>query len=151
MKTVICLILFLASFVTKAQVVAEEDFSNIYSISAHTSLLVFSTNLSFDALTYRGKAYHGVTTGLTTLLVPDAWKQVGGHLTYTRMKPKKRGFFETKLGLAYSRSFEEVWAPRVLPVASIGYRFQKPNGRFFFRLTLSTGLLGAGAGVNVRP
>ena len=75
----------------------------------------------------------------------------GGHLTYTRLAPKSRGYFETKLGIVWSNEFEEAWLnTNVLPVVSIGYRHQKPDGKFFFRWAVSTGLIGVGFGVNIK-
>ncbi|HES59502.1 MAG TPA: hypothetical protein ENO18_03635 [Caldithrix sp.] len=119
-------------------------------VSVFTSLLWFPTNLSFDYLKYNGKAYNGITAGYTKLLSGLGYGGGGAHLTYTRLAPKSRGYFETKFGIVFSNEFDNAWLDTYfLPVISIGYRHQKPNGRFFFRWAVSTGLIGAGFGVNL--
>ena len=147
--TVILVILFLSQDYLIAQEPTEYKPAYI-GISAFTSLLWFPTNLSLDFLKYKGKAYHGITLGYTKLLTGLGYGGGGAHLTYTRLAPKKRGFFETKLGIVVSNEFDVAWLEtKILPLISVGFRHQRPAGKFFFRWALSTGFVGAGFGVNV--
>ena len=117
-------------------------------ITCHIPSPVQQTN---DALKFSKRAYNGVTFGLTTFaLQKNSYPDYGGHITYTRLALKRKGYFETKIGLAYNRNFSDYWLEtNILPVISIGYRFQKVDSRWFFRVALSTGLIGIGFGVNL--
>jgi hypothetical protein len=119
--------------------------------SAFISVLCLPLNISVDVLKFGERAYNGVTFGLTTFpLMKNSYPDYGGHITYTRLALKRKGYFETKIGLAYNRNYVDYWLDtNVLPVLSIGYRFQKPESRWFFRVALSTGLIGAGFGANL--
>ena len=156
----LCLVFLMIGFLSQINLMAQEQTgykSTYMGVSAFLSLLPLPTNLSFDLLKYNGKAYHGITVGYTKLLIGSGYGFIedlrnhygGAHLTYTRLSPRKRGFFETKLGIVVSNEFEFAWLEtKILPVISIGFRHQKPDGKFFFRWAVSTGLIGAGFGVN---
>lgn len=122
-----------------------------FGASAFLSLVPLPLNISFDALKFSNRAYNGVTFGLTTFpLQKNSYPDYGGHITYTRLALKRKGYFETKIGLAYNRNFSDYWLEtNILPVISIGYRFQKVDSRWFYRVALSTGLIGVGLGVNL--
>jgi hypothetical protein len=111
-------------------------------------------NGSFEFLKHREKIHHGFTTGLTMTFYwgfeePD----LGIHLAYTILTGKRNNHFESKLGGVvnlfpfHSGSVNTI----LLPVVSLGYRYQAPEGRKFFRVALSTAGLGIGFGTLLSP
>jgi hypothetical protein len=64
----------------------------------------------------------------------------------------KNHHFETKLGIEvvperYAWDPDNIyWRAQPIPVVTIGYRYQKPGGKYFFRSALSTAGLGVGFG-----
>jgi hypothetical protein len=134
-----------------AQDTSQSQPDSYFGVSAFISLLPLPLNLSVDVLKFSEKAYNGVTFGLTTFpLQKNSYPDYGGHITYTRLALKRKGYFETKIGLAYNRNFADYYLDtNFLPVISIGYRFQKVDSNWFFRVALSTGLIGIGFGVNL--
>ena len=135
----------------QTQDISEPNSDFYIGASAYMSLLPLPLNLSMDVLKFSGKAYNGVTFGITTFpFMENSYPDVGGHITYTRLAVKRKGYFETKFGLTYSKNFPDYWLDtNVLPVISIGYRFQNPDNKMFFRMAFSTGLIGFGLGVNL--
>ena len=77
-----------------------ESHSDYYvGASAFISLLPLPLNLSMDVLKFSGRAYNGVTFGLTTFpFEKNSYPDFGGHFTYTRLAPKRKGYLETKIG-----------------------------------------------------
>lgn len=138
-----------------AQIQSEwPDRTNGISIFATTIFGIFTpVNLSYDYLVHKEKVHYGITTGLTTTFCEGVdYAQLGVHLTFTFMTGKSKHHFESKLGLVYNPILlysEDEWhnyAFKFVPVISLGYRFQQPDGRRFYRLAVSTGGIGAGTG-----
>jgi len=130
------------------------DASHGVSIFASTLLGAFTpVILSYDYLSHGNRGHVGFTTGLTTTFCEGAkYEQLGGHFALTLMTGMSNNHFETKLGIVYNpfilynKSDYADWAFKYIPVVSLGYRYQKPGGRMFYRIALSTGGIGAGTG-----
>jgi len=127
--------------------------SNGISLHASTIMFGFSpVNLSYDRLYHTRKLHYGFTTGLTCTLYDGAdYSSLGAHLTFTLINGMNNHHFESKFGLTYNflilwtRGWEDYALP-IIPVVSLGYRYQKPDGKYFFRCGLSTGGIGVGFG-----
>lgn len=53
--------------------------------------------------------------------------------TYTSLTGKGSNHLEVGLGAMYAEYTEEEAEAILLPAGNLGYRFQKPDGRFIFR------------------
>jgi hypothetical protein len=109
-------------------------------------------NISYDYLLHKSRIHIGYTTGLTTTLYEGAaYGTLGVHLTMTIMTGIGKNHFETKLGgvvnpiKLWSDGYDD-YAFKFVPVISLGYRFQKPENKIFYRVGLSTGGIGLGIG-----
>ena len=127
--------------------------TNGLSIYATTLFGAFTPiNLSYDHLVHKSRIHIGYTTGLTTTLYEGAaYGTLGVHLTLTLMSGMGKSHFETKLGgvvnpvKLWSDGYDD-FAFKFVPVVSLGYRFQRPGDRTFYRIGLSTGGIGFGIG-----
>lgn len=122
-----------------------------------SSLLLIATpvNISFEKLYLRNNIYLGYTYGPTILFLTKSLYDshgLGGHLAFTLLTGKRNRHFEGKLGFSYtpfvlySAYGEDRFDIPFIPVVSLGYRFQKPDGKTFYRFALSTGGFGFGLG-----
>ncbi len=157
MKKVQTFILGLLLFGTTLPVQAQE---NTWPETTRTASLYFSTlliaspiNLSLEKLYHRGAFHLGYTTGLTVTFYETAdYASLGAHLTFTAMTGRGPGHLEAKAGFAllpfllYSVHDWTDYYWLFNPVLTLGYRYEKPDGKSFFRLGLGTGGIGIGFG-----
>ena len=124
------------------------------SFGASTNLFAFPINLSLDHLFYKGQNQLGYTAGILMVIGGDGYVKGGGQFSFLKLSKRRNGFLEWKLGIAYypidivgnsSYSFFVSWD--VMPILSVGYRFQTPDGNSFFRITFGTGGIGFGCGI----
>jgi hypothetical protein len=127
-----------------------------FGLSVYGSVLPGLTsilNLSADRM-WRLKKWHiGFTAGIT-VFGPGfvSFNYPGAHLAFTAFSGMKNHHFETKLGIEvvperYAWDPDNIyWRAQPIPVVTIGYRYQKPGGKYFFRSALSTAGLGVGFG-----
>ncbi len=129
------------------------------SASLYVSSLLTGVNpiiLSYEKIHHKGFFHLGYTTGLTTIFFEGVdYASFGAHLAFTAFTGKKNHHFETKFGLAYTPILlysKYTWTDyhwKFNPVVTLGYRYQKPNGKNFFRVGLSTAGFGLGYGINL--
>ena len=121
-------------------------------ISAYVSVpFGIIANVSYDKLWTGKKHFNGLTTGFTMNYWGDDGTNYGVHLTYTFLSSVSyKHHFEFKLGGVYNIFLNSPdWSPSFIPVVTLGYRYQPPDSKGFFRIALSTGGLGLGAGVRI--
>lgn len=133
---------------------AKSSFGSVY---VSTLLMASPVNLSFEQFYHKGWVHLGYMTGLTTVFVEGVNHAVfGGHLTFSMFTGKRNHHFDTKLGFSYtpirlySMSGWYDYAPTWMPVITLGYRFQRPDGRTFFRAGISPGGIGVGWGWRIK-
>lgn len=156
MKKIILINIVLLLFVS---VKAQDSISwpnHSSSISVHASTLLFATpvNCSYSYMAHKGMFHIGVTTGLTfTFYELVSYGSLGAHATLAIFLGKKSHHFETKLGFTYNIlpvyslvTYTDYDDYKFLPVISMGYRYQPPESRTFWRISLSTGGIGFGYG-----
>jgi hypothetical protein len=79
----------------------------------------------------------------------------GGHATFSVFAGTQKHHMDLKIGFSYtpiklySTEGYYDYAPNFWPVVTLGYRFEKPDGRRNFRTGLGTGGLGLGVGWKV--
>jgi hypothetical protein len=120
-------------------------------ISAYVSVpFGILTNLSYDYLKPGKKSYHGLTMGLTYQFWEFGEGSFGPHLTYTFLSGvDKKNHFEFKAGGAAYIFADSFIDASFIPVITLGYRYQPPDGKGFFRIAFSTAGLGIGAGYKI--
>jgi hypothetical protein len=122
----------------------------VNTVSVYVSTLMGTfVNISYDQNYIRKHGIVGFTTGFT--IFPGAG--YGPHLALNLMAGKKNHHLETKFGgvLLFDRVLwtypdEYKWVSQPIPVITLGYRYQKPEGGWIFRFAVSTGGIGAGLG-----
>lgn len=129
------------------------------SVSIYASFVIAGImNLSYENLKLNEKGrYVGFTTGYNKIWLYD--KIHGFHLAYTSIFGQQNHHFETKLGLSFnpiaqdeSSMFRDYYSNipgdfTVMPVITLGYRYQKPGGKMYWRIAASTAGLGTGIGI----
>jgi hypothetical protein len=124
---------------------------------SYTTMGGFNTiPLNVEFLWHGNKFHHGIRTGLLGVFL-DVYRgaQAGPMLGYTFMTGKGKNHFELMAGVVYL----PVWLygedrftgddEKLVPLAQVGYRYQKPDGRMFFRAYLGIGGIGVGAGLRL--
>ena len=108
-----------------------------YSAISYERKLLSSRSKKIHLLAKGGIGKFGVQVG------PDGWGGLGG---LTLLTGKGDQHFELSGGfvLGYDNDPEEK-SQFALPMLDLGYRYQKPNGGFVFRVKV--GILGVGVGV----
>ena len=128
--------------------------------SSNISLTSFSgyhmVPLNVELMWHKGKIHHGLSAGLTAIMWDSySWSRFGPGAGYSFMTGKGVNHFELTTGAAlaiiklYGESnFAEGEGTDFVPYGQIGYRYQKPDGKLYFKITLGfpTGL-GVGAGI----
>lgn len=128
------------------------------TVSAYFSTLFVASplNLSLEKMYHKGGIHLGYTTGVTVTFYEIAdYASFGGHLTFTAMTGKKNHHLEAKAGLALLpfliyQTYE--WTDYywlVNPVLTLGYRYEKPDGKGFYRIGFGTGGFGMGFGIRL--
>ncbi len=116
------------------------------SLSLYASSLLFASvvNCSYEWIKYGQKYHNGFTTGMTYSRALGEDNDLGAHLAYTLLIGRTSNLFEMKLGGVFNIFKSEFFS--FVPVISLGYRYQPPGKRSFFRIGLSTAGLGIGFG-----
>ncbi|GAB4414657.1 MAG: hypothetical protein OHK0039_22670 [Bacteroidia bacterium] len=122
-----------------------------YSLSVYASTNLFASPIvgSFEGYIHRGRAHWGLGTGLTYTFSQWPDNMLGPHAYASYWSGLRAHHFEAKLGMAMGIEYEQdgysgniTW----IPVVTLGYRYQRPYSRFFFRTGLGTGGIGVGIG-----
>lgn len=128
------------------------------SFTFYVSSLLGGVNpiiLSYEKINHKGWLHFGYTAGLTTIFYEGvAYSSFGPHFALTAFTGKKKHHFESKLGVAYTPVIlysTNKWNDlhfKFNPVVTLGYRNQKPDGKKFWRVGISTAGFGFGMGWN---
>lgn len=140
------LVLFLAFFSTKANAQETQIWpTKSNSVSAYATFgLGAHMNLSYNYLKYTGGAFfHGFTMGASLIYLEGF--TYGPHAAYSMMIGKKDHHLDIRMGIVYPLD-DDVTFISFVPLLSLAYRFQKPDGKGYFRAGLSSGGIGIGVG-----
>ncbi len=142
MKKIILLFVFLLPILLTAQEQKPVDWPHRTNSLAVYGMIGFANgpSFNFESITHKGKINHGPGVGISYSFT-DYGEGTGAQLYYTGYTGKKNNHFEAKLGGVYYPKDGFFW-----PIITIGYRYQKPEGKGFFRLGIGTGGLGIGYG-----
>ncbi len=127
------------------------------SISLYAGTLGFVTPLSvqYEHLWHKKKGHIGISTGITNSFYSideNSSAFLGAYLAMVYMIGMDNHHFEARIGASYHPIYlfpefgtknEEI---PFMPVVTLGYRFQKPGGNRFYRVSFGTGGIGAGIG-----
>jgi hypothetical protein len=146
----------LLSFNSFSQKLDEELWTKrTQEISFSGSSLLFATplNLSYNMCWHRDKIHYGIYAGATWVFYEIIdYASVGVHGGFDIYFGRKNHHPELKLGMAYtpidvySRTPYTDYDYDLVPVISLGYRYQSPAKRNFFRIFIGTGGIGFGIG-----
>ena len=101
--------------------------------------------------------HHGITTGLIGVFY-DSYRggQAGPMLGYTLMTGKRNNHLEIMAGATllpvwlYGREeFDADYRNKILPLGRFGYRYQKPDGKIFYKIYFGNPGFGIGAGIRL--
>lgn len=119
-------------------------------------LMASPVNIGFEHYTHPGWFHPGFSAGWTFLVLEGgAYAVTGPHATFSFFTGRRNHHFDMKAGFSYTPFMlysHDQWndyAWRFMPVATLGYRFQRPGGKSFFRAGLGVGGLGIGAGIRL--
>lgn len=113
--------------------------------------------LTVDFMWHKGKIHHGITTGLIGVFYDGySWAKAGPMAGYTFMTGQRNNHIELMIGVTVlpiklygeERSFDRE-NDMLLPLGQIGYRYQKPDGKMFFKIYFGNPGLGIGAGIRL--
>jgi hypothetical protein len=117
--------------------------------------LINIVNISVDRTFERERGFSGFSAGLTGLYSALSGNgTVGAHFTFNHFTGKGNNHFESRLGLVITAEKVGQYffgsngknGPGFVPVISLGYRYQKPGSRNFFRIGINTAGIGIGFG-----
>ena len=130
--------------------------SSTVSVYASTLAIASPINISYEAFVHKPRIHYGYTAGLTTLFMEmGEYAVAGGHFAFAFYTGARNHHFDVRLGISvqpiHLYSIHGYWdyAAPVWPVATFGYRFEKPDGKFSFRIGLGTGGVGLGLGYRI--
>lgn len=117
----------------------------------------YSAPMTFDFYWHKERFHHGITAGLFTAFYDRfRWATAGPMAGYTFMTGKGNNHFEFMAGgvilpleIYGDHEFEEGEKTRLRPLANIGYRYQKPHSKTFFRVYYGITGLGIGTGFRI--
>jgi hypothetical protein len=142
-------ILLISLMITSANAQEEQPESTWSCASVYATATgggVIPISLQYDYLWIGDKTINGITPGVTAILKKDAETDLGLQFLYTFMTgAKKTNHFELKAGVFMNMTDG---INSINPVITLGYRYQKPDGRIFFRI--GVGLLRIGIGTGYR-
>jgi hypothetical protein len=126
------------------------------SILANIGTMGIATPISLQCenLWHGNKGHLGLSTGMIHTFYYDETLSgiLGFYLAMVLMTGVKEHHFEGRIGISYHPIYtfpeggtknEEV---PFMPVVTLGYRFQKPDGNRFYRVSLGSGGIGFGIG-----
>ena len=127
--------------------------SSAIALNVGTIILASPFVASYDHLWHLKKIHLGTTTGITfCAYAPDHSWVFGGYAAVVLLSGMGNHHFESRLGATYypiqlspdpGKSYADI---HFMPVILLGYRFQKPGGNRFYRLSVGTGGIGVGIG-----
>lgn len=151
----ICVLTLLLSFNLQATEPWPQRSTNI-SFSL-TSLFGFHTTpLQVDYMWHKDKVHHGISGGFIGVYWDSfAWAKFGPMVSYNLMTGRGNNHFELILGAGFMPfklygidNSQDGNSGSSLPIAQLGYRYQKPDGRMFFRV--NAGITGLILGTGIR-
>jgi hypothetical protein len=127
--------------------------SSSVSLNVGTLLIVTPIGVTYDHLWHMKKTHLGLSTGVLTSFYDGSNSMVlGFYAAFVFLAGTRDHHFEWRLGGSYhpiylypdaGSSFEEI---PFMPVIVLGYRYQRPQGKTFFRASAGTGGIGLGIG-----
>jgi len=153
------LIVLLASFMLMPMDLRSQEFipwpQQSSWISAYVGFVgvVVPVGLNYEHLWHRDNVHLGTSGGVVMTVYPEESETfLGGYLAFIFLSGTGDHHFEGRLG-ASVHPF--LIAPRwrtggtdfpFIPVVTVGYRYQPPDSRQFFRVSFGTGGIGIGMG-----
>jgi hypothetical protein len=125
------------------------------SITANLEVLI--STLKNQAVRFYGRVGYGNLSATQSILCDKSVKASGGLVTATMLIGRKNHHFELGGGIflrtSKQKTSKSFWCSEEFqssaPVYELGYRFQKPEGGFLFRVTIGTlGTLGISLGTS---
>lgn len=120
-------------------------------------LIANPINIAYEHIWHPSWVHPGFSAGLTFVFMEGvSYAVCGGHATFSVFAGTKKHHMDLKIGFSYTpiRLYSEHgyydFAPTFWPVVTLGYRFEKPDGKRNFRTGIGTGGLGFGAGWRVK-
>ena len=101
-------------------------------------------NMSMNYLKTGEKIFYGYTAGVSVMALNGL--TFGPHLSFDMMFGKKQHHLDIRLGGVLSLDSYVTYTSFV-PLLSLAYRYQKPDGRGFFRAGINSGGIGIGGGI----
>ncbi|MFH0758126.1 MAG: hypothetical protein V2B15_12635 [Bacteroidota bacterium] len=129
--------------------------SSSISFYAGTLGIVTPLSVQYEHLWHKKKVHTGISAGITNSFFCDGESGnafLGAYLAMVFMTGMDEHHFEGRIGASYHPIYlfpdfgtknEEI---PFMPVITLGYRFQKPGGNRFYRVSIGTGGIGAGIG-----
>jgi hypothetical protein len=113
-----------------------------------------TASLNYEVMWHKDKLHHGFSGGLMAVFWDEfGWSRFGPSARYTMLTGKSKNHLELNAGVSYYpvKLYGEDRAAdgessSFAPFGQIGYRYQKPEGKAYFRIFAGFPLTGIGAG-----
>jgi hypothetical protein len=121
-----------------------------------TSFAGFHTaSLTYEVMWHKDKLHHGFSAGLTAVFWDSfSWSKFGPSARYTLLTGKSKNHLELTTGASYNpvKLFGEDRtadgeSSTFIPFGQIGYRYQKPDGKAYFKIFAGFPVTGIGTGI----
>jgi hypothetical protein len=126
--------------------------SNSIAINAGTLITATPVGITYERLWNREKLHLGLSTGSMVTFLEGGEGTLGFYLAFVMMTGKKNNHFEARLGGSYHPIYLYPDAGSYnydlpfIPVITLCYRYQLPEGKTYYRFYIGTGGVGIGIG-----